>query len=96
MSACAGNIVTTPPARCADLIPPEWEQGVEGEPLPAQQDVPTPLTDKARADMWEAVAKGWAQGFVGQTGQLSKANDRTSAAIGIFRRCEAMVNEARK
>ncbi|KEZ00243.1 hypothetical protein AI27_08840 [Sphingomonas sp. BHC-A] len=60
-----------------------------------QQDAPSPLTDKARADMWEAVAKGWAQGFVGQTGQLGKANDRTKSAIGIMKRCETMVNAAR-
>lgn len=45
--------------------------------------------------MWEAVAKGWAQAFAGQAGQLGKANERTAAAIGIFRRCETMVNAAR-
>ena len=94
-SACARNIVQTPPARCADLIPPEWGQGVEGEPLPAEQSIPTPLTDKASAAMWEGAAKAWAQAFTGQTGQLGKANDRTIAAIGIFRRCEAMINAAR-
>jgi hypothetical protein len=94
-SACARNIVQTPPARCADLIPSDWEKGVDGEPLPGEQTVPVPLTDKASAVMWEAVAKVWAQAFTGQAGQLGKANDRTKAAIGIFRRCEAMINEAR-
>ena len=29
-----------------------------------------------------------------QTGQLDKANERTSAAIGIIERCEARSNEA--
>lgn len=74
----------TPPARCADLIPTEWSEGVEGEPIPPDY-----------GNNWESAAKSWAQAFIGQTGQLSKANDRTTAAIGIFRRCEVMVNEAR-
>jgi hypothetical protein len=37
----------------------------------------------------------WASAYVGQTGQLAKANGRLSDAIGIFSRCEAMVNAAR-
>lgn len=37
----------------------------------------------------------WASAYVGQTGQLAKANGRLSDALGIFSRCEAMVNSAR-
>lgn len=38
----------------------------------------------------------WRKAFVGQSGQLSKANGRTGDVIGIITRCEAMVNAARK
>lgn len=37
----------------------------------------------------------YASAYVGQTGQLAKANGRTTDVIGIFSRCEAMVNAAR-
>lgn len=37
----------------------------------------------------------WRKAFVGQSGQLSKANGRTADVIEIFAGCEAMMNEAR-
>lgn len=37
----------------------------------------------------------WQKAFVGQSGQLSKANGRTQDAISIVSGCEAMMNAAR-
>ena len=37
----------------------------------------------------------WQKAFVGQSGQLSKANGRVADTINIFRGCEKLVNEAR-
>lgn len=37
----------------------------------------------------------WRKAFVGQSGQLSKANGRTADVINIFRECEKLVNAAR-
>ena len=40
--------------------------------------------------------RDWAAGFVQQGGQLAKANGRTSDAMTIMERCEALVNESRR
>lgn len=35
LTACAGTpVVTTVPASCGSLLPPEWKNGVAGAPLP--------------------------------------------------------------
>lgn len=74
----------TPPAQCSKLLPDNWREGVESEPIP----------DTAGASDLSA-AKLWAQAYVGQTGQLEKANGRTADAITVYERCEALVNSAR-
>lgn len=38
----------------------------------------------------------WQKAFVGQSGQLSKANGRTQDVIAIVSGCEALLNEARR
>lgn len=39
-TACAGTpVVTTASAGCSSLIPPSWEQGIAGAPLPADDSV---------------------------------------------------------
>lgn len=38
----------------------------------------------------------WQAGFVGQAGQLEKANGRTGDAIAIVAGCEALLNGVRK
>lgn len=50
-----------------------------------------PLTNA----MIAAIIAPWAGAYVGMSGQLEKANGRTSDAMGIQRRCEQQVNEAR-
>ncbi len=77
-------VVSQPPARCADLIPPSWSEGVEGEPVP----------DTAGLDLKGAL-QAWAAAYVGADGQLAKANGRTADTVSIVRQCEAMVNAAR-
>lgn len=67
-------------AGCAQLLPPEWKQGVPGAELPPEQ-----------ANVGDWIAFGDAQ-----TGRLDVANDRTASAIGIVERCEARDAEAVK
>jgi hypothetical protein len=76
-AACA-HTVTGPNARCSELIPKTWREGVEGYPIPADDTLPA-----------------WQGAFVGQAGQLEKANGRTVDTIDIVSRCEALINEAR-
>lgn len=84
-------IVTTPPARCADLIPNGWTTGVDSAAIPDTTAAPgmTPLDAALMA------ARLWAGAYVAQDGQLDKANGRTSDAIAIMRQCEAQANAAR-
>jgi len=39
-------------------------------------------------------ARPWQEGFVGQTGQLEKANDRTGDTYHIVSTCEQMQEDA--
>ncbi len=77
-------VVTSPPARCASLVPPSWAEGVEATPVPDTSDLS--LLDQLKA---------WAGAYVAMGGQLQKANGRTADAVQIVQRCEEMVNEAR-
>lgn len=76
-------VVSTPPAACAGLVPQDWINGVDAEPIP----------DTGKTDL--DAAKAWAGAYVGQSGRLQIANGRTADAIAIFRNCEALVNQAR-
>lgn len=86
LAGCAATVVRGGASNCSDLLPAEWEKGVE----PVEQPVSAKLPD-GHDD-----ARPWQAGFVGQTGQLEKANGRTSDAIGITRRCEARDRAADK
>lgn len=77
-------IVSTPPARCASLIPDSWSEGVEAAPVP----------DTAQLTLLDQV-KAWASAYVAMGGQLEKANGRTADTVTIVQRCETLVNEAR-
>lgn len=77
-------VVSTPPPRCADLIPPGWENGVEGEPVPDTSGL-SPLDQ----------IKAWAGAYVGASGQTEKANGRTRDTIHIMKRCEELARDAR-
>lgn len=84
-------IVSTPPARCADLIPVGWKDGVEAAPVP-DTTAPAAMSPLDAAIM---EAKQWAGAYVAQDGQLDKANGRTADTISIVRTCEAQANAAR-
>jgi len=78
LSAC----VTAPPVygdipECEKLIPPSLLKQVEGV------DVPTP-------EQWpdgRQKAEPWMLGYLGQTGQLDKANENAPAVDHIYRTC---------
>lgn len=92
------TVVSTPPARCADLVPSSWvNEPVEAAPIPADQSallatlIGQPLTQVGAA----ALVGPWAAAYVAQGGQLAKANGRTVDAVEIVRGCETLVNESR-
>ena len=106
VSACGHLVVQTPPASCAKLIPDSWRAGVGPGPIPAA--VPADFGAAACASVIDAARpycmlaqraqegeKRYAGAYVTETGQTAKADGRTADTIGIFERCEALVNAAR-
>lgn len=69
---------------CEKLIPPSLKAAVPGVPLPEAQNWPD---GHEKAEPWE-------QGFVGQTGQLDKANERAPAVDYIYSQCLQMHRRA--
>lgn len=86
--------MTGPSARCSELIPDSWKNGVQGQPIPEDAEVTlgVPLT----LALIVAITAPWQAGFVGQAGQLEKANGRTLDTIEIVSKCEARVNASRQ
>jgi len=82
-----------PPARCADLIPKGWSDGVPAAAVPDNAPVVmgAPLTPQIVA----AIIAPWASAYVEQDSQIDKANGRTADTISIVRECEAQANAAR-
>lgn len=77
--ACAGSIQTvTLGAGCSSLIPAGWAEPVPSAAFP--QD--------------GATIRDWQVFGVDQTGQLVRANGRTSDVIEVVRSCEARDAEA--
>lgn len=85
----------TPPARCADLIPTDWQQPVDAAPVPTNAPDAEWLGKPLTAAVEAALIAPWANGYVAQDGALAKANGRTADTISIFKACEAQVNAAR-
>ena len=72
--ACAGSIqVAMPAAGCSSLIPAKWDDPVPSAAFPQ---------DNAEERDWQVFG-------VEQTGQLAKANGRSSDVIAVVRACEA-------
>ena len=72
--ACAGSIqVLAPTAGCSSLIPARWTEPVPSAALPPA----------------EAVEADWQVFGIEQTGQLARANGRTSDVVEIVTGCEA-------
>jgi hypothetical protein len=69
---------------CERLIPPDLKSKVAGVPIPDGEVWP---------DGHEK-AEPWQKAFLGQTGQLDKANDRTASVDYIYAMCLKMHREA--
>jgi hypothetical protein len=71
---------------CELLIPPSLKAAVPGVPLPETQTWPD---GREKAEPWE-------EGFLGQTGQLDKANERPAAIDYIYHNCLELHRRALK
>ncbi len=86
LAGCAAIVTRGVAGNCSALVPPSWKDGVPPVDLPVAAKLPNGDDD----------ARPWQKGFVGQTGQLEKANDRTGDTMHIFSTCEQMQAEALK
>lgn len=68
--------MTAPTAGCSTLVPEGWKAGIASADFPTQPEL---SADPAMA---------WRTFGVRQTGQLDKANTRTTDAISIVQNCE--------
>lgn len=89
LSGCA--MFGSPPVygeipECSRLIPPSLTGPVEGVPIPSVELYP---------DGHEK-AQPWQEAFLGQSGQLEKANERAPAVDHIYRTCEQLNRDALK
>jgi len=107
MLLLATGCATSPPiianaARCSELVPDRWREGVQGAPAP---DLPVaalvdPLAGeleklKAENAYLDALGRGWMRFGVAQTERLAASNGRFQDALGeaaggggIVGRCE--------
>jgi hypothetical protein len=69
---------------CERLIPPDLKAKVAGVPIPDGEAWPD---GREKAEPWQ-------QAFLGQTGQLDKANDRTASVDYIYKTCLQLHREA--
>lgn len=86
---CAGCVhtrTTNDVPACERLVPQALLAGVQAVPLPEAR-----THDDGHDD-----AQPWIEGFIGQTGQLEKANERAPAVDHIYRECLVMHREALK
>lgn len=84
--------MTTPSARCSELIPKAWAEGVAGHPLPSFIEIDQVADPQLRAEL---ETREWQKAFVGQSVQVQIANGRTADVIYLFGNCERLANEAR-
>lgn len=84
LAGCAHISTTADVPHCERLIPPGLVGAVEAVTLPESTYFPDGHED----------AEPWREGFVGQTGQLDKANERPAAVDHIYRTCLDMHREA--
>ena len=85
--------MTAPPivaaaGACSELLPSEWEQGVEGAEVPPEAP-PQPAGTEARLAWTLEQLKVWTGFGVEESARREMANGRTRDSIGIVRRCEA-------
>jgi hypothetical protein len=74
LPACVGTPpIVASPNACSTIIPDNWRDPIPGADLPETA----------------ATVSDWIQFGQAQTGQLDKANGRTTDALAIISRCEA-------
>lgn len=84
--------MTAPPivsaaGACSELLPAEWEKGVDGAPVPA--DAPPQPREAPGVLAWTLdQLKVWTGFGIEESARREIANGRTRDSIGIVRRCE--------
>lgn len=84
LSACVTTPIANDVPYCEKLIPASLLAPVEGVEIPAPANWP---------DGHEK-AEAWQIGYLGQTGQLDKANENAPAVDHIYRTCLELHREA--
>lgn len=84
LASCVSTQIANDVPDCARLIPANLLQPVEGVELPEARNLPDGHED----------AQPWQEGFLGQSVQLEKANERPPAVDHIYRTCLALHREA--
>lgn len=84
LAGCGHIAVTGGVPRCERLIPPSLLAETPSAPLPEARQLPDGHDD----------AQPWQVGFIEQTGQLEKANERAPAVDHIYRGCLTLHREA--
>lgn len=77
LAGCGHIAVTGGVPDCGRLIPPSLLAATPSAPLPEARQLPDGHDD----------AQPWQVGFIEQTGQLEKANERAPAVDHIYRNC---------
>ncbi len=94
----AAGCVTAPPivaaaGACSELLPEDWEKGVDGAEVPAEAP-PEPEGLEAKLAWTLEQLKNWTGFGVEESARREIANGRTKDSIGIVRRCEARDQQA--
>lgn len=84
LSACVTTSISNDVPQCGRLVPDQMKA----------RTVPTDLPEPRSHRDGHQDAEPWMVGFVGQTGQLDKANDRGDAIEHIYRTCLELHTEA--
>lgn len=98
LGLAVAGCVTAPPVvaaagACSELIPEDWEKGVEGAEVPAEAP-PEPQGWEAKYHWAVEEVKKWAGFGNEESARREMANGRTKDTIGITRRCEARDRKA--
>ena len=84
LAACVHTSIANDVPRCEELIPSALLEAVPSADLPEARQLPDGHDD----------AQPWQVGYVEQTGQLEKANERPPAVDHIYRNCLRLHREA--
>lgn len=89
----SGPQIVAAAGACSELLPAEWEQGVEGAEVPPPAP-PQPADLPGKLTWTLNQLKAWTGFGVEESARREMANGRTKDAIGITRRCEARDRKA--